>query len=263
MTKHVVMFSGGIGSWMTAKRVLDANRPCDLTLLFADTLVEDEDTYRFLGDAAAQIGAPLVTVADGRTPFEVFNDDHFLGNARLANCSKYLKQKPCRAWIEANCDPDDTVLYVGIDWTETHRMPAISEGWEPYRVEAPLTEPPFYAKQQMIAEAIKVGLEPPSAYAEGFPHANCGAQGCVRGGQAYWKNILIQRPEVYAKTEAAEQEIRTTDWGSEATILKDRTGGEATPMTLQEFRERNAAQPSMFDEFEWGGCGCFTEEVPA
>lgn len=256
--KHVVMFSGGIGSWATARRVAERHGTDDLALLFADTLVEDADTYRFLHDAAEQIGAPLVKVADGRTPFEVFHDDHFLGNARLANCSKYLKQKPCREWITEHCDPEITTLYVGIDWTETHRIPAIEKGWAPYAVEAPMTEPPYIAKQQMIADARKVGLKPPAAYDKGFPHANCMAQGCVRGGQAYWEHLLTIDRETYLATEAEEEKIRATDWGADATILKSRVGGVATPMTLRAFREQREMQSGLFDELEWGGCGCFT-----
>jgi hypothetical protein len=259
--RHVVMFSGGIGSWATAARIAAEHGTDDLTLLFADTLVEDADTYRFLRESAAQVGGTLVEVADGRTPFEVFHDDHFLGNSRLANCSKYLKQQPCREWLQANCDPRETVLYVGIDWTETHRMPAIVAGWEPYEVRAPLTDPPYHAKGQLIAEAERVGLRPPRAYADGFPHANCMAQGCVRGGQAYWHKLLRTKPDVYAATEQAEQEIRQTEWGSAAAMLRSRVGGTSTPLTLRAFRRQLERQPSMFDQFEWGGCGCFTDEA--
>jgi hypothetical protein len=260
-TVRVVMFSGGIGSWATATRVADKYGTDGLVLLFADTLVEDADTYRFLNEAAAEVGGVLVTVADGRTPFEVFHDDHFLGNSRLANCSKYLKQKPCREWLDANCDPDGVTLYVGIDWTETHRIPGIVKGWEPYRVETPMAEPPYVAKSQMVEDAKRAGLTPPAAYADGYPHANCLNQGCVRGGQAYWHHILRNRPEVYAKTEAEEQRIRETSWGFDATILKVRRGGVSVPVTLRAFRERLERQPSMFDEFEWGGCGCFTDNT--
>jgi hypothetical protein len=258
---HVVMFSGGIGSWATAARVADQHGTDQLTLLFADTLVEDDDTYRFLNESAEQVGGTLVKVADGRTPFEVFHDDHFLGNSRLANCSKYLKQEPCRDWLEANCNPEDTVLYVGIDWTETHRIPAIVNGWKPYEVRTPLTEPPYHAKGQMIADAEKAGLTPPKAYADGFPHANCMAQGCVRGGQAYWHQLLRMKPDVYAKTEAEEQAIRQTEWGRDAAMLRSRIGGVSTPMTLTEFRQMLERQPSLFDADEWGGCGCFTDEA--
>lgn len=41
--KHVVMFSGGIGSWAAAKRVAAEHGTADLTLLFTDTLIEDAD----------------------------------------------------------------------------------------------------------------------------------------------------------------------------------------------------------------------------
>lgn len=258
---HVVMFSGGIGSWATAARVADEHGATDLVLLFADTQVEDADTYRFMRESASQVGGELVEVADGRTPFEVFEDDHFLGNSRLANCSKYLKQKPCREWIESECDPADTVLYVGIDWTEEHRMPAIVKGWQPYLVEAPMTRPPLLMKSAMVNYAKAAGLQPPVAYEAGFPHANCLDQGCVRGGQAYWNHLLQVRPNVYRNTEAAEQRIRQTEWGSNAAILRDRTGGTSTPMTLTEMRERSEQQPALLDAFEWGGCGCFTEEA--
>lgn len=260
MIEHVVMFSGGIGSWATARRVAEQHGTEHLTLLFADTLVEDADTYRFLEEAAAQVGGRFVRVADGRTPFEVFHDDRFLGNARLANCSRYLKQKPCRDWLTKNTDPSETVLYVGIDWTETHRLPAIEKGWAPWTVQAPLALPPYVEKDAMVDEARAAGLTPPAAYALGHPHANCLAQGCVRGGQAYWRHLLRERPEVYAATERAEAGIRGTEWGSGATILRTRVGGATQVITLQQFREQAERKQELFDDLDWGGCGCFVDD---
>lgn len=55
--KHVVMFSGGAGSWAAAKRVAERHGTADLTLLFTDTLMEDEDLYRFLHEAAAAVSS--------------------------------------------------------------------------------------------------------------------------------------------------------------------------------------------------------------
>jgi hypothetical protein len=257
---HVVMFSGGLGSWATAKRVALGVSTNAMTLLFADTLVEDEDTYRFLESAARNVRAELVRVADGRTPFEVFHDDRFLGNARLANCSKYLKQKPCREWVETNCDPASTILYVGIDWTEQHRLAAVQGGWKPYEVRAPLCSPPYLSKQQIVDFCKAERLRPPRDYDIGLPHANCGAQGCVRGGQAYWQRLLEARRDVYLRTESEEQELREY-LGTDVAMLRDRTGGVTRPMTLREFRERTEAQPGLFDGEEWGGCGCFVEEA--
>jgi hypothetical protein len=50
--RHVVMFSGGVGSFAAADRVVREHGR-DVTLLFADTLIEDADLYRFLVEAAA------------------------------------------------------------------------------------------------------------------------------------------------------------------------------------------------------------------
>lgn len=65
---HIVMYSGGAGSWATAKRVAEQVGTEDLVLLFADTKMEDEDLYRFLHESAANVGGHLEVVVDGRTP---------------------------------------------------------------------------------------------------------------------------------------------------------------------------------------------------
>lgn len=267
--KHVVMFSGGLGSWLTAKRVADQHGTDDLVLLFADVasgrsphVGEDEDAYRFINEAAADVGGELVTVRDGRDIWQVFRDDRFLGNTRLANCSKFLKQKPCRDWLDANTDPDDAIVYVGIDWTETHRLPAIEKGWAPYVVRAPLTEPPYLDRDQMQAMCAEAGIEIPRLYRAGFPHNNCGGF-CVRAGQAQMELLLREHPERYAFHEAEEESLRQY-LGKDVGILRDRTGGTLTPLTLAAFRERIEDQPDLFDPLDVGGCGCFvSEEVGA
>jgi len=59
MTIHIAQFSGGAGSWGAAKRVAETHGTADLLLLFADTLIEDQDTYRFLLEGAANVmGVP-------------------------------------------------------------------------------------------------------------------------------------------------------------------------------------------------------------
>ena len=92
--KYVVMFSGGIGSWASAKRAAASYGTDGMTLLFADTLIEDADLYRFIREAADDIGAELVTLIEGRTPWEVFRDVKFLGNTRIDPCSRVLKREP-------------------------------------------------------------------------------------------------------------------------------------------------------------------------
>jgi hypothetical protein len=168
---------------MTARKVVDEHGPDHVTLLFADVkgnndnehLGEDEDTYRFIADSTFELGARLVTLNEGRSIWQVFKDDRFLGNSRLANCSKFLKQQPCRDWLLANCDPDTTTVYVGISWDEVHRLPAIERAYEAigFKAKAPLCDPPYMDKQQMLDACRAAGLEPPRAYTLGFPHNNC------------------------------------------------------------------------------------------
>ncbi|MEV5129220.1 hypothetical protein AB0K87_01655 [Streptomyces sp. NPDC053705] len=262
--QRVVMWSGGITSWATARHVVAEHGTASTTLLFADTLIEDEDLYAFNAQAAAQLGLPITRVADGRDPWQVFEDKRWLGNTRIAQCSHALKQEPCRDWLTENTDPASTTLYVGIDWTETHRLPAIVKGWAPWTVKAPLTEPPYQDKAQLLAEARAAGLPTPRLYRLGFAHNNCGGA-CVKGGQAQWARLLNVFPERYARAEAAEVKMRDL-LGKDVSILRDRTGGDTKPLTLATLRQRIEQQPDqlgLFDQYDEGGCGCFTEAAAA
>lgn len=277
--KHVVMFSGGLGSWATAKRVAAEHGTDDLWLVFADVggahtsphMGEDADTYRFIAEAAADVGGTLITLNEGRDIWQVFHDNRFLGNSRLANCSKFLKQQPCREWLDANCDPDDTTVYVGIDWTESHRLTAIERAYLPFKAEAPLIEPPYLTKDDIKAACVQAGIAIPRLYEAGFPHNNCGGF-CVRAGQAQFRRLLEVHPDRYAYHEAKEQELREY-LGADVAVLRDRStpkGGwvpgatprtpGSVPLTLRRFRERVETQPALTDDFDWGGCGCFVDE---
>ena len=175
-------------------------------------------------------------VADGRTPFEVYWDVHFLGNSRLAPCSRILKQVPARRWLTAHCDPASTTVYVGIDASETRRIPGIRLGWSPWTVEFPLTAEPALTKEAMIAEARALGLTPPHAYTEGFAHANCAGM-CVRAGQQHWLRLLAVHPDRFREAEQREQAFRAR-FGDVA-ILKQIRGGRSYPLPLAELRRRH------------------------
>jgi len=266
VTKHVVMFSGGIGSWATAKKVAEKHGIENLYLVFSDVkgdtdnphIGEDEDTYRFIEDAAKNVGGQLVILVDGRNIWEVFKDRNFLGNSRLAHCSFELKQKPARKWLVDNCKPEETIVYVGIDWAETHRLPAIIKNYKPYVAKAPLTEPPYLDKDKLIEWAQKEGLKTPRLYDLGFSHNNCGG-GCVRAGQGQFKKLYEIMPERYKVWEDKEQEIRE-HIGKDVSILTEQVKGKKKSLTLKELRMRIENQPVMVDLDDIGGCGCFFEE---
>lgn len=285
---HVVMFSGGVGSWMAAKRVAERHGTENLWLLFTDTLMEDQDLYRFLVEGAANIYrcgglldglvqlaastsprearnrltpllAPimprLVWLADGRTPWEVFNQHRFLGNTRVDLCSRILKREIADKWVAGRFEPDEVTVHVGIDWTEEHRFTRLRERKLPYRYEAPLCDKPYFDKPDMLVALNREGIKAPRLYGMGFAHNNCGGF-CVKAGQGHFALLLRAMPERYREHEAREEAIRETL--GDVAIMRDRSGGESTPLPMAQLRKR-IEEGQQIDVFEIGGCGCFTD----
>lgn len=265
----VVMFSGGAGSWAAAKKAVERYSPDKTVLLFTDVqgnnpsphVGEDEDTYRFVQEAAENVGAPLVILNEGMDIWDVFKKNRWIGNSQLAHCSFVLKQKPARKWIEDNCC-DDTTIVLGIDWTETHRIPAIEKGYLPRSTWFPLCEEPYLTKGQILEWLDAEGVARPRLYALGFAHNNCGG-GCVKAGKAQWRHLYEVMPERYAEWERRESELAdylAKDGKKRLSILTETVRGEKLPLPLVTLRERIEAQGTLFDdEGDIGGCGCFVD----
>lgn len=258
--KHVVHFSTGTASAEVAKRIVDQHGAESVTLLTADTRKEDPDNWRFAQEVVDYLGSPQwMVLRDGRTPMEVGRDERCVPNNRMAVCSRILKRELLRRWTEENCDPADSMHYLGYDWAEPERWEAAKGHWVPYVVAAPLLDPPALSKPDILALWRSRGIEPPRLYALGFRHANCGGF-CVRGGQAQWAlGLRVNRAE-YLEWEAEEEKSRAL-LGKNITILRDRTHrpghpDHSRPLSLRTFRERLDAQPELFDADEWGACGC-------
>lgn len=251
------MFSGGVGSWAAAKRVAQKHGTGEMILLFTDTKIEDEDTYRFLHEAAENVGAPLEIIADGRDIWEVFEDAGFLGNTRVDLCSRTLKRDLADSWIKERYEPDEVVCYIGIDWTEVHRFERLAPRKLPYVYKAPLCDPPYLTKEQIHEWAESEGLGKQRLYKMGMPHANCGG-GCVKMGQGGFARLYRAWPERYAEWEANEERLR--DQLGDVAILRDRRGGETKPLPLRELRKRIDDDEGQVDMFDIGGCGCFVDD---
>lgn len=265
MIKHLVMFSSGICSWLEAKRTIAKYGRNAVTLLFADVKGysknpydgEDEDNYRFLDEAAANVGAPLVKITKGESVWECFFRKKMMANSRYPICSVMLKRELLDAWQSAHCDPNVTTIHFGLNWDEVNRLDALKAIKAPFRVESLIcTEPPRLSKCQMMDLLRREGIQPPRLYGMGFPHANCGGF-CVKAGQAQFHLLLKTDPLRYEYHEKKEQEFRAFV-GKDVSIMKDRTGGKTKTLTMKSFRERIEKQ-GVFDQFEWGGCGCAVE----
>lgn len=229
---------------MTARRIIEKYGKENVILLFTDTLIEDEDLYRFVDETAEKLGAPLVKESDGRSPWEIFEQERFIGNSRIANCSKFLKQKAAEKWVkkwfkeekpmfikkkqtkptkefifwedeakraelQREWEEDEREicrLYLGIDWTEDHRTVAPKFNWAPYRVDFPMCEEPYMTKEEMLEDLKNLDVVVPKLYKLGFAHNNCGGF-CVRAGQGHFINLLKTMPERYKHHEEWEQKV--------------------------------------------------------
>lgn len=255
---HLIQFSTGIGSAEVARRVVEQHGgSAHVQLLTADTMVEDEDNWRFAREVVEHLGLAdqWTVLRDGRTPMQAGRDARVVPNNRMAVCSRVLKRDLLRKYIEANCDPDDTIIHLGFDWTEPHRHEAAVPLWKPWLVESVLLAPPYAHKAALLAQWRSMGIEPPRLYRYGFSHANCGG-GCVRGGQAQWELLLRVNRDRYLEWETEEERTRD-ELGKDVSILRDRTGGTLTPLPLRLFRSRLEADATLFDDDDWGSCGCY------
>lgn len=262
----VVNFSFGIGSFCAAQRMCREFGAENITLLFADVKSEDEDTYAWGRAAANYLGANLVEVAEGRTPWQVFEDENFIGNSRVDMCSKILKRDFIDDYKKRNYNPQRTLLVFGIHWSEYDRfyredrktkklrglLPRMQKlGW-PY-VRAPMAEKPLVGYDQMEQLVKDAGLWQQKLYRLGFPHANCGGE-CVKQGQGGWKLLYQTMPERFLARVAWEEMMRARI-GQDVSILKERRGGKSYPLPLAELKRRIDAEEKC--EPDMGGCSCF------
>ena len=248
----VVNYSGGVCSFMAAKRAVERFGSQSVTLLFCDTGEEDADLYRFLRQSAAFLGCELIELRRLGGMDALIDEHCAIPSPRMAFCTRELKIELADKWMAENAT-SDTIRVYGMDWTEINRVEGLKERLGDC-VWCPMTEKPYLSKAQMIEDIRSVGLTPSRAYAEGFQHDNCGG-GCVKAGLAAWAHTLRMRPEVYAKWE--ERETRVSEQrGKPCSILRDRRSGTTKPLLLSEYRKR-LEQGVPFDKHDWGGCGCF------
>ena len=220
--------------------------------------MEDEDLYRFLHEGAAVIGIPVTTISDGRTPWDVFRDERYLGNHRIDPCSKILKRALADKWIRERYSPQECTRLVGMDFCQRERMrlETLQARCSPYQVDAPLFWEPCLDKDMAKLLAMKYGLRLPRLYDMGFAHNNCSGA-CVKAGQAQWALLYRTMPERYAWHMEQEQALRAY-LGKDVSILMDRRNGKKTPLTLQIFAERLAQQPALPFPDDGEDCNCFT-----
>ena len=267
--KHIVSFSGGLSSALVVERVLSRYGRRNTDIVFMDTMAEDRDNYRFMGDCQARWNKEIITLADGRTPRQVAEDKHIIPNQKIAPCTFELKIKPFTDWVKCQYGTGIFVdfrgalmlfsripvtIHIGYDIFEAHRCVPTknnynAHGWE---VDFPLLWKPIEHRPYTQVVRDDWGIEPPRTYAMGFSHANClGDTFCFKSGQGDAIRTLINFPDQYHKGERWEARMRDHPTRKNYSILRDQSNGTVKPLTLKKLREqweaKRSTQPTLFD----------------
>ncbi len=255
MVTHLVSFSGGMGSFAEAKSCVDKYGKENVTLLFADTLQEDEDLYRFLEDTKKFLGCNFVRLCYGKNLWELFKEQRFVGNSRVDICSRMLKRELLNKYMRDNFKPEDVEHHLGIDYSESHRLTGVQERMKPWIYRSTLVEEGRIVNKDFSEQ---FGIERPRLYKLGFSHNNC-AGFCVKAGLGHFKILYEKLPELYKYHEEQQEAIK--EHFNAKPFLKKRYGSgsdlQTFYLTLKEYREQ-FLETGKAEEDKWdiGGCNC-------
>jgi hypothetical protein len=255
MSKHIVSFSGGMGSAVSA--ILAHEMQLDYDLVFADTRIEDEDLYRFNRDVAARLGKELVILSSNETPWDVFVRHRYIGNTRTAHCSTDLKTNKVRDYMSVHYNNECT-LVLGMGVEESDRLERAKARWSPVGVKSLLAEAGVGGGSCLQDKLAEYDIKPPRLYDYGFPHNNCGGF-CCKAGLKQFKTLLTHFPKRFAEHEASELEAMRAIGPTARPFLRRTVAGEQQYITLKEFRQLVESGNIDIKEYDFGGCGCFVD----
>lgn len=236
---HVVSFSTGLSSGVTWKRVVDRYGKKAVAVVAMDTLIEDDDNYRYARDMERYMDMSILWIRAGLDPYAVSRAEHVIPNQKLAPCTHRLKIEPFQKYLAVWDEP--LTVHIGFDFSEAHRCAATTKNYTAlgYAVDYPLLWKPYEFRP--YAQVVREwGIEPPRMYAMGYTHANCGGR-CVKQGKGDWLRTLINFPDRYAESEAWERQMRENPTNADYAFLRHQEAGQVRPMTLQELREQHEA----------------------
>ena len=214
--KHVVLYSGGHASALTAVEVVRKFGKEDVILLNHDISekVEHSDIKRFKREVADYLGL-TITYANAEgfkelTPLAVCKQvGAFTGNGNRGNTLRtyYLKTKPFHEWLAAGYPVekgkvrDDVEFLYGFSREEIARIQRrtgimLAMG---YRTDYPLAR-----YERTIQNIEEIGIKLPVIY-QVFKHANC--TGCLKAGKASWYATYCLRRDIFDEACTAEKEI--------------------------------------------------------
>lgn len=204
--KHICLFSGGAGSaymsYLVAKKY-----PNDTILLNHSTKAEHYTTDIFKEKVSNLIGLPITDASDGRSLWEVIDDNHCLPSQFMPFCTRILKHEPAEKFYK-NVN-DDFCLYIGYGPEEWRRIQKQTARFEHSgrSVKYPIAENNILNNEvkRIIKEDWKICLPEPYKY---LKHNNC--LPCFKGGEAHFYKVWKYYPEYFQKAVEKEKQIGHT-----------------------------------------------------
>ncbi len=247
--KHIIFYSTGLSSFFATHLLIQKYGKENVIAVFADTMFEDEDNYRFLKESIEIFDVKLITLCVGKNPYDVVKKKKYFGGAGVAPCSGELKVKPSKTYVLENYQPHECKLYFGIEWSEQERIEKIRNNWFPYEVDSPLLWDNYYTRPDFLNLCETLHISPPRMYALGFSHANCGGC-CLKSGKKNWIKGLKFSPEKYEIAMATEEYLnndRKSKGKKPYTIIRN--------ISLKNLKEKQELQQQSDNDVVF--CSCF------
>lgn len=199
--RTLVWFSAGAASAVAAKLTL-AVEP-EAIIYYIDPGSEHEDSRRFLDDAEAWFGHPIIRLKSDRyaDTWDVWEKRRFLVGPTGALCTAELKK---RLRYQVQLPDDRQVFGYTADKKEQARAARFRNENPGVELVTPLIEKGL-TKEDCLAIVDRAGLELPAMYRLGYRNNNC--VGCVKGGMGYWNKIRVDFPAVYDRMALLERDI--------------------------------------------------------
>lgn len=208
--KHIVCYSGGVGSALASVEVARKFGNDNIILLNHDMhhSVEHADIKRFKQQVADYLGIPITYASRNNAEQDQFDvcieaKAFKVGNGSIL-CTHRLKTEPFHKWLALNVPDKNAVIYYGFDSTprELDRMQRRTGimAANGYKTDYPLALWP----ERTIYAPEEIGIARPSTYSV-FIHGNC--IGCLKAGWQHWYIVYCMRPDIWEKAKFAEEEI--------------------------------------------------------
>lgn len=204
--KHICLFSGGAGSaymsYLVAKEY-----PNDTILLHHQTFAEHPSADIFRKRVADYIGLPITYASDGRSLWELIDDNKCLPSQFIPFCTRVLKHEPAEKFYKAL--GEEYIMYIGYSPSEWRRIQKQTARIEHSgkKVKYPLAENNISNDEvkMIIRDEWKICLPDPYRH---LKHNNC--LPCFKGGESHFYKVWKYYPEYFQLAVEKEKQLKHT-----------------------------------------------------